>query len=702
MLTAAQFDDAKTRPEISTYLETTYTITDEAIQSNYTNPYHPDCRSPTNDVHFRKAFFYLVDKDWIVESVYRGLAERIDVVVAAPSRAWMNESEIGDNYPFKYSVANAIAELNAGGWNDTDDADTTLNYPEGWPGRPGRPNMDPIEYWIYNDPPQRYEYAHHIAEELRALGIPVTEHIAPFTLVNDQCFCAYKFHITSDGWSVGRFPTYQEFFFHSDYWIPGYCGSNCYTGAKIPENPWQEEIDAAVAAVRYATTPEESMLASKHAQYLLNRKWALGMIPILSGKGFYATRDLLGMVKFFGGAPFNWASEMNMYRLSDPNAPVRMAITFPSNVNTLYCMWAVGYTIMQRIWEGNLELNPIDPMYEMPQAALDWDVGTWSGGSKSLVKWWWKPGIHYIEPGTGNELEAFTGASQVFGWWYVYQTPDAWWWSDFKDIHHIRISPTDPNYMECYWDTLSCFSYLDAPGSTNLGIYPPAYKVYPIVEDPDNPGTAGPAHKVFVEGVDITTPGDLPLPFQAKFAPVEVVSIVSNVSGTLTPSSTAGDNDYEIVKGKIHIYKDCAPNEKLTVTYWARGKASGTLVGDKSWNEVFIGAGMWYMTSFDILTAVNYKANRHYHWTTPPLGETDWYWWRIEGPKPRGGYMQINIYDVVVATGAYGTSGRYIPDLGYTPTADLAPSADGLPCKIDIYDVVTITANYGKKFWVLP
>jgi hypothetical protein len=61
--------------------------------------------------------------------------------------------------------------------------------------------------------------------------------------------------------------------------------------------------------------------------------------------------------------------------------------------------------------------------------------------------------------------------------------------------------------------------------------------------------------------------------------------------------------------------------------------------------------------------------------------------------------MQINIYDVVVATGAYGTQGRYTPDPSFTVSADLAPSADGLGGKIDIYDVVTITGSYGTKFW---
>ncbi|MEM3699760.1 MAG: ABC transporter substrate-binding protein [Candidatus Bathyarchaeia archaeon] len=724
-LLPAQFEDAQRRPEITTYLELIYSMQDEAIMSNYSMPSqksHPNAppgssgilRSPTNDVNFRKAVNHLFNKDWICETVWKGLVERIDVPIAAPSKGWMNTSCF-NLYPFSFEQA--IAKLTdpavygsaQNGWYDYD-GDGIRNYPLDWPGVQGQPgvrdepNMLPLQYWIYDDPPQRYEFAHNVAENLRSIGIPVDEHVAPFQLINDQCFCAYDYHLSSDGWAVGRFPTYIQFFFDSELWIPGYCGANCYTGGN---EPWTAEIDEAVRAVRYAATPEDSRVACLYAQWLLVDKWAVGMIPLYTPKAAYAVRNVLGAVKFFGASPFNELAMMNMFRIDDPNAPIRMGFDFPPNVNTIYCMWAVGYTIMQMTWEFPMQLNPLDPMYEMPWGAIDWDVGTWvdpaDGKTKTVTKWWFRPGTKYIAPVTGEPLDDFTAASNIFGMWYVYQTTDAWWWSDFRDLHHIRVDPTNPYYFEIYFNRFSCWFYLDTPYSTNLGIYPPAYKVYPLCDNPDHTYTSGqpvdPIVRVFVEGENMSTPGDLALPWQTKYAPVEIVSIVQQGVGPLKPSDTTGNYDYEMVKGKIHIYKDLPNGAVITVTYYGRGEAYGTTPGDIPWDKIFIGAGKWYMTYLDLLAGAYFKANRNYWAETPPLGETDWYYWRIEGPKPRKGYFQINIYDVVVATGAYGTQGRYTPDPAFTVSADLAPSADGLGGKIDIYDVVTITGSYGTKFW---
>ncbi|MEM3699727.1 MAG: ABC transporter substrate-binding protein [Candidatus Bathyarchaeia archaeon] len=706
-LRPAEFYDAITRPEINTYFELTFTVIGEAIQSNYTIPSYPNWRNPMNDVNFRKAVFHLVNKEWIIGTVFKELfAKRIDVPIAAPSQGWMNGSLIGANYPYPYSPILALIHLTAGGWKDLE-GDGILNYPEGWWGKPGRPNLDPLKYYIVDDP-YRYMYAHQIVENLRSIGIPVNEHVVPPTILAELCWYYRDYHLASDGWDVGakeigqylksieriprgRFPpTYLYKCFHSQMWLPEYGGHNDYT-------PGYSDLDEALEAAMYASSPEESRQACMHAQSLIIDKYAL-WIPIFTKNVPYASRNLLGTVKFFGSSLWNFFTMISAFRLLTAiNEPIKIGMNAPLDFNPLYSMWPENEILWEMIQGHNLVLNPLDPMYEMPEIALDFDVDL----EKSLVKWWWRPSVTYIEPITGNKLEDFTGASNVFGMWYVYQTPDALYWIDFKDLHHVRISPTDPNFMECYWDNKSCWFYLNAPGSTNLCIYPPAYKVYPLCEDPDNPGTAGPAHKVFVEGVNMTTPGDLPLPVQAKYAPVEVVSIVQDDVITLKQSDTTGDHDYEIVKGKIHIYKDLPNGAKINVTYWARGEAYGITPGNLPLNETMVGSGPYYLVSLNSTWAY-FKANRNYWAETPTLGETDWYWWRIEGPKPRAGYMQINIYDVVVITGPYGTQGRYWPDPAYTPTADLAPSADGLPCKIDIYDVVTCTGNYGTKFWIYP
>jgi hypothetical protein len=51
-----------------------------------------------------------------------------------------------------------------------------------------------------------------------------------------------------------------------------------------------------------------------------------------------------------------------------------------------------------------------------------------------------------------------------------------------------------------------------------------------------------------------------------------------------------------------------------------------------------------------------------------------------------------------MACAAYGSSGRGIPSQKWFPGADLVVSGDGKPGKIDIYDVVSVTARYGTEF----
>jgi len=84
---------------------------------------------------------------------------------------------------------------------------------------------------------------------------------------------------------------------------------------------------------------------------------------------------------------------------------------------------------------------------------------------------------------------------------------------------------------------------------------------------------------------------------------------------------------------------------------------------------------------------------------TPPLGEVDFVWKWIDGPKPRSGYYKVDIYDIVMAIGEYGSDGTGIPDSAtehrrWFPGADFAPPGG----KINIYDIVSMVGQYGQTF----
>jgi hypothetical protein len=72
---------------------------------------------------------------------------------------------------------------------------------------------------------------------------------------------------------------------------------------------------------------------------------------------------------------------------------------------------------------------------------------------------------------------------------------------------------------------------------------------------------------------------------------------------------------------------------------------------------------------------------------TPLLGAIDFI------RKPNGCY-EVDIYDVVIAAGAFGSSGTGVPTPNWFPGVDVA-SPGG---KIDIFDIVTITGHYGEAW----
>jgi hypothetical protein len=73
---------------------------------------------------------------------------------------------------------------------------------------------------------------------------------------------------------------------------------------------------------------------------------------------------------------------------------------------------------------------------------------------------------------------------------------------------------------------------------------------------------------------------------------------------------------------------------------------------------------------------------------TPLLGDIDF------SKKPSGNY-KVDIFDLALAGGAFGSQGTGVPSSNWFPGADLAPN----PGVVDIFDLVTVTGvNWDKEF----
>jgi hypothetical protein len=191
-----------------------------------------------------------------------------------------------------------------------------------------------------------------------------------------------------------------------------------------------------------------------------------------------------------------------------------------------------------------------------------------------------------------------------------------------------------------------------------------------------------------LEGVENFTSFTGPGPVSLNGSPVWINNV------TVDGAPLALGTDYNIIRGNLEILT--AVSGDLSVGYWKYGDPAGFTPGDLPWQDVLAGCGMYYMTSFTpgVGGGATFKRNPYYWMETPPLGEVDFIWNYVAGPKPRTGYYDVGIYDVVLAAGAYGASATGVPSPKYIAGADLAP-VGGL---INVYDVVTLTGQYGVKW----
>ncbi len=202
-------------------------------------------------------------------------------------------------------------------------------------------------------------------------------------------------------------------------------------------------------------------------------------------------------------------------------------------------------------------------------------------------------------------------------------------------------------------------------------------------------------------GVNMTLPGEIPLEGWVVSGSVDT-SIQVQLADSSTETLLWG-RDYTWTTGNLVMKVDSiggVPIEKVWVDYWTYGDSRGYTPANMDWRETLIGFGPYYVTAFTpgIGGSITLKANPFFFMETPVLGEIDWIWKWQSGPKPQSGYYKVDMFDVVIVTGADGSQGTGVPSENWFPGADVAPPS-GL---IDIFDIVTVSGAYGQTFGQPP
>jgi hypothetical protein len=699
-LTYEQYTDAVADPNIQLALVDENGMWQIDVNNNYTIRDYPGIRSPTNDLNFRKAIAFCVDKDWIINTVVKGMGIRIDVPIAAPQTSgWADPSVIGSNYPYKFSLTDAAAALTAGGFIDTD-SDGILNYPADWPGRPGRPNMDAIKAKVRNDHPPMFQAGRALVDNLRSLGVPVDEQDAPssvlFPIVVMNGICNYHFY--TGGYSVGRQPTYWLTMFHSDYWPT----QNYVTGVNADGLPNYPGFDTDIDNLYYAENMSAAVAACK--QGCLDFMAQCINVPIWSSKSFMAYRKYaVAIVNEVGYGLENTYTFLHAYKVDDPNTqwhdestdPLRFGtVSAPVALNQLYSQWYFDYAVLDRVFNGGLQVEPYNLATDNPGIIQDWEVSTWTDTTvvpnvvKTKVTYWIRKGVAIIAPVTGAVVRNFTAHDLEFTNWYGYAFPDGWNFAGWQDVEKTNI--VNDYQIEFYFSSKNMWFY-GAP-------------LYPLM--PGNEWLAAlcgaSSDTIVSDGSNALASTKVELPKGEK-----VVRMISADRGG-TPLTEGVD--YEILGTGKPTYKHDVvhflvnqPAGVITFNYYEpTADPHGYFIGGLPWQTTWYGVGGPYYP-INISTGVggvaSLGANTHYWHETPPKGEIDWKWTWVGSTKPRSGYYKVSVFDAVRLLHAYCTRSDGAFDPRNFPGADI--DASDL-CHVGLYDAVTQLGNYAERFGEPP
>jgi ABC-type transport system substrate-binding protein len=552
------------------------------INNNYTILDYPGVKSPTYEAEFRQASAHAIDKDYIMNEFVLNHGARIDQPCHALSSSWMNETYLGESYPYKYNLTEAAQLLDGLGFVDTDE-NGWRNYPSSWPGAPGADFTEyPLKVCVRNDDPIRLEAGRYLVTQLESLGVKCNKIEANSSVLWPMVLANRSYHIYTGGWAVlPKPPEHLCYFFHSDYWFYDtsiFC-IDYVTGMNASNLPNYPELDGLLEEMRLAASFEDAIIICKSALGYFTEKCI--NIPLWTQTEYYTYRkDVHGVVSLLGANVLNRYTLLNAYK--DDGTPIRIGLEKPPDqLNILHSEWDYDYEILDTIYDGLTYFHVYDPLDDQPWLASSWEIDTWydaeTGENKSKFTFHLRNDSYWIKPVTGEIIGQFTAEDYAFSVWYMYQTPDSWDYSNVVDVHHVKA--VDNCTVEVYMNALSIWTF-----------YGLTYPVLPKQVWTNFTQLAELRTEVFVEGVNATTPGYLNLTFQDVGAPVAVDSVKAN------DTELVKYVDYDMEMGRLRILNDLSNGTTITVTFWARNNSQGFHPGDLPWQNTLVGNGPFYIT----------------------------------------------------------------------------------------------------------
>jgi len=399
---------------------------------------------PTSNVHFRRALAHLVDKARIETDVLQGFGYALDSPVPVVLGGWANPNI----RTYEYSSVEAAAELEKGGFKDTD-GDGIRNDPI------TGENMAEVLFYIRIDDPERKQAGEWLAQELIALGVPVSGATAV-----ERAVCAQEvmdspegaWNVYTGGWGITRDPDHLTDFYHSKEFDPDCIGG--WRGYNYPGFV-NSTYDAWGDILKTASTFEEVKEAAFAMQEILAEQ--VPGIPMYGHIGVKAYRaDWAGVVNMIGTGINSWWSCFNMHPAAESYGG-RIEYGIKSDIETLNPLtatWTYTWEVLDKIFESPYTYNPYDISEDWGWLAESWEIDDWTSptGVDGV-----KVTFHFVKNAKWHDGIPFTAEDLKFTYEYIREYGIPRYLPSVQFIEKLEL--VDDYTLEVYQNTTSYFAF---------------------------------------------------------------------------------------------------------------------------------------------------------------------------------------------------------------------------------------------------
>jgi peptide/nickel transport system substrate-binding protein len=397
-------------------------------------------RPPLNDVKFRQALLYLIDRDRIVSEGLKGLGNVLPAGLVGPAYGDWQNKKIAE---YSFDPAKAGQILNSAGYRLDSVSGKRIDPKTGSPLRE-------IILLARMDDPVRKMAADLLSAEAQKIGIPMRPDPREWGYVRAKVMREYDYDIVTWGKSFIDIVDWMYYEFHSEMLPEKHGMQPTWRNVAGFNNP---EYDSLAYKINFGDSIAEAKEACLKAQTILAEQ--LPYLPLYQATNVLAmnTMDWEGYVRRMGRIDSAiWWSAFNVRRKGAVFGGT-WKLGFRSDIdkmNPFDSTTLIDWIALGEIYENLMISNPLRPLELVPWMASNWSRDSWeyAPGKKT-------PAItlKLVDNIKWHDGTKFTSKDVKFTVEYFRDKKSAYWFPNVQNV--FKVETPDPLTVKIFTNETS-------------------------------------------------------------------------------------------------------------------------------------------------------------------------------------------------------------------------------------------------------